>query len=96
VTTCLQPASNPGMQSQEHHAVGGGTDQRAGSQMRANTLPRPAVSALSKMIKVMLPQLILVVIRRRPGLKRAATVELQASCRRFSCSDYRRPRCSRP
>lgn len=96
VTTCLQPPANPGMQSQEHHALSGGTDQRAGSQVGPNARPRPAVGALSKMIKVVLPQLILAVIRRRPGLKGAATVELQASCRGFSCWDCRRPRCSRP
>jgi hypothetical protein len=82
VATGLQPASNPGMQRQQHLAVAWSTDQRARGQMDARARPRPTVYPPSKMIKVILPQLILFKIWCRPVLERAEAADLQP-CRGF-------------
>ena len=63
MTARLQPPSDPRVQGQQHFALGGGTDQRARGQMRTEAGPRPAISPLRKMIKIVPPQLILFSVR---------------------------------
>ena len=71
MTPSLQPAPDPSVQRQQHHALRRCTDQRAGGQMCARAVPRPSVGGIRQMIKEMPSKLILSFVRRLPSAERA-------------------------